>query len=110
MSDLENKQKSKSTWGGGRPKGSKNKLVITDFFTPEDIDQAVAEAKLLAFGDGNTKPDRQVLIFVLEQLFGKATQRNEHTGAEGEPLVLQLAESIIEKYDTQSETERDSQG
>lgn len=101
--------KNKTNNPNGRPKGSTNKLRVTDFFSGEERDQLVMEAKLLAFGDGNSKPDKDMLKFLMEQLFGKATQRQEHSGADGQPLVLSLAETIVNKYVTQSETKRDSE-
>ena len=59
----------------GRPKGSSNKLRVTDFFNGEERDQLVVEAKLLAFGDGNSKPDKEMIKFLWEQLYGKATMK-----------------------------------
>lgn len=35
--------------------------------------------------------------------------RTEQTGADGQPLVIALAESIVNKYAPESQTERDSQ-
>ena len=61
--------------GAGRPKGSSNKLRVTDFFNGEERDQLVVEAKLLAFGDGNSKPDKEMIKFLWEQLYGKATMK-----------------------------------
>lgn len=91
---LETKQESKtlSGWGGarpggGRPKGSTSKLKIADFFTPQEIDQLVLEAKLLAFGDGNSKPDKDMIKFIAEQLFGKATQKTVTEDEEGNRLA-----------------------
>ena len=80
--------KNKSNNPNGRPKGTRNKLRVTDFFNGEERDRLVLEAKLLAFGDGENKPDKEMIKFLWEQLFGKATQRNEITGAEGEVLKI----------------------
>ena len=80
--------KNKTNNPNGRPKGTRNKLRVTDFFNGEERDRLVLEAKLLAFGDGENKPDKEMIKFLWEQLFGKATQRNEITGAEGEVLKI----------------------
>jgi hypothetical protein len=73
---------------GGRPKGSSNKLRVTDFFNGDERDQLIMEAKMLAFGDDGTKPDKDMIKFLFDQLFGKATNRTELTGAEGEVLQI----------------------
>ena len=80
--------KNKTNNPNGRPKGSGNKLRVTDFFNGDERDQLIMEAKLLAFGDGENKPDKDMIKFLFDQLFGKATQRNELTGAEGEVLKI----------------------
>lgn len=79
--------KNKTNNPNGRPKGSGNKLRVTDFFNGDERDQLIMEAKLLAFGDGNTKPDKDMVKFLWEQLFGKATQKiaGDETG---DPLKL----------------------
>lgn len=93
----------------GRPKGSRNKLRATDFFNGEERDRLIEQAKLLTI-DSNGKPDKDMVKFLWEQLFGKASQRLEHAADEDNPLVLQIAESIANKYDSQRQTKRDSQG
>jgi len=80
--------KNKTNNPNGRPKGTRNKLRVTDFFSAEERDRLVVEAKLLAFGDGETKPDKDMIKFLFDQLFGKATQRTELTGSEGEVLKI----------------------
>lgn len=80
--------------GAGRPKGVGNKLKIGDYFTPAEIDQVVMEAKLLAFGDGNTKPDKDMLKFIIDQLFGKATQRQVQEDGDGNALVPLMVKFI----------------
>lgn len=74
--------------GAGRPKGSTTKLNVTDFFNGKERDQLVLEAKLLAFGDGESKPDKDMIKFLWEQLFGKATQKTELSGADGAALQI----------------------
>ena len=79
--------KNKTNNPNGRPKGTKNKLRVTDFFNGEERDRLVEQAKLLTINaEGN--PDKEMVKFLWEQLFGKATQRNELTGAEGEVLKI----------------------
>lgn len=107
--EIVNSVKNKTNNPNGRPKGTRNKLRVTDFFSGAERDQLVMEAKLLAFGDGNSKPDKDMVKFLMEQLFGKATQRQEHTGEDGQPLVLSLAETIVKKYVIDTETKRDSE-
>lgn len=106
LADLNKNQETHAPngWGGaregaGRKKHSRDKLKITDFFTPEEIDQAVMEAKLLAFGDGNTKPDKDMLKFIIEQVFGKAKQRQVQEDEEGNTLAPVLVK-ILRDGDT----------
>lgn len=68
--------------GGGRPKGSTNKLNFRDFINRKDIDRLVK----LAIKQAETKPE--LLKFVLEQSFGKAPQRVELTGEDGAPVGI----------------------
>lgn len=87
--------KNKSNNPNGRPKGTTNKLRVTDFFNGEERDRLILEAKMLAFGDGDgMKPDKDMIKFLFEQLFGKATQRNELTGAEGETLQIIFSDAF----------------
>jgi hypothetical protein len=53
---------------GGRPKGSYTRPVIRDYFTKEEIKELVDNAKLKA------KEDPAMLRFLIEHVFGKATQ------------------------------------
>lgn len=80
--------KNKTNNPNGRPKGTSNKLRVTDFFNGDERDQLIMEAKLLAFGNDGTKPDKDMIKFLWEQLFGKATQRTELSGVEGEALRI----------------------
>lgn len=86
--------KNKTNNPNGRPKGTTNKLRVTDFFNGEERDKLILEAKMLAFGDDGTKPDKDMVKFLFEQLFGKATQRNEVTGAEGEALQIIFSDAF----------------
>ena len=98
MSDLETKQKSKhggAREGGGRPKGSTNKLKVIDFFTVEEREALVEKVKAMVLMADN--PDKDIAKFLWEQLFGKSTQRSEITGAEGEALQIVFDEVFKNK-------------
>jgi hypothetical protein len=94
--------KNKTNNPNGRPVGTSNKLRVTDFFNGSERDQLVMEAKLLAFGTADTKPDKEMIKFLWEQLFGKATQRTELTGAEGEVLKIVFDNALNSGNDTPS--------
>jgi hypothetical protein len=91
--------KNKTNNPNGRPKGTTNKLRVTDFFNGSERDRLVVEAKMLAFGDGESKPDKDMIKFLFEQLFGKATQRNEISGADGE-LLRVIFDNSFNKNDS----------
>lgn len=86
MAELKNKNGGRRP-GSGRKKGSSNKLRVTDFFNAEERERLVAQAKSLTI-DAEGNPDKEMVKFLWEQLFGKATQRTELTGAEGEALQI----------------------
>ena len=75
MAELKKNQNGGKREGAGRPKGSTNKLRIADCFNAEERDQLIMEAKLLAFGTEDTKPNERVLLALIEQLYGKATMK-----------------------------------
>ena len=80
--------------GAGRKKGSTNKLRVTDFFNGEERDRLVLEAKLLAFGDGENKPDKDMIKFLFEQLFGKAKQTQIHEDEEGNKVTALMVKFL----------------
>jgi hypothetical protein len=80
--------------GAGRKSGSTNKLRVTDFFNGEERDRLVLEAKLLAFGDGESKPDKDMVKFLFEQLFGKAKQTTIQEDEEGNQLAPLLVKIL----------------
>jgi len=95
MSKLENKQESKhggAREGGGRPKGSTNKLKVIDFFTVEEQEALVEKVKAMVLMADT--PDKDIAKFLWEQLFGKSTQRTELTGSEGEALKILFDSSL----------------
>ena len=87
---MANNIKNKTNNPAARPKGTTNKLRVTDFFNGDERDELIMNAKMLAFGDSekDIKPDKDMIKFGWEQLFGKATQRTEITGAEGDALQI----------------------
>ena len=98
MADLKEIQKNQhggARKGAGRPKGSTSKLKVTDFFSGEEREQLIARAK--EFVLDAEKPDKEMTKFLWEQLFGKATQRNELTGAEGEALHILFDQAFNQK-------------
>lgn len=114
--ELDSSQKNSTGHGGarpgaGRPKGSgmgeqiskKMRRKFADYVSEEQIEAIMASAVADAM-DGKT----EMAKFVLDQVFGKATQRQEHSGADGQPLVVALAEAIANKHATDTTTERDS--
>lgn len=84
---IEQSVKNKTNNPNGRPKGSTNKLRVTDFFNGEERDRLVLEAKMLAFGDDGTKPDKDMVKFLFEQLFGKAKQTTIQEDEDGNRLA-----------------------
>lgn len=98
-----NSVKNKTNNPNGRPKGSTNKLRVTDFFNGEERDQLVLEAKLLAFGTEDTKPDRDMIKFLFEQLFGKATQKMVQEDEEGNTLAPILVKILRDGNTTASD-------
>ena len=90
MAELKKNQNGGARPGAGRKKGSGNKLRVTDFFSGEERDQLVMEAKEKAFVD----KDKDMIRFLFEQLFGKSTQRTELTGSEGEALQVLFDPSL----------------
>lgn len=98
MSALKQNQKNNGPGGAregaGRPKGSTNKLKVIDFFTVEERMELVAKVKEMVLEAD--KPDRDMAKFLWEQIFGKATQRNEITGEDGERLQI-VFDSVFKK-------------
>lgn len=99
-------QSSSLSWGGkregaGRKQGSCEettlKYKIKDKLTDKEIDDLIKEAKSRA------KTSDKILIFLLEQLFGKARQNlGVDGGEENKPLIIQIAKAIAEKNDITS--------
>lgn len=70
---------------GRRPGVSKATLLknkIQEHFSETEVKQLIKDAKKMA----KTKPE--IMKFLLEQIFGKAPQRIEMTGKNGEILTI----------------------
>lgn len=66
----------------GVSKATQLKRRIQDYFTEEEFQELIADAKKMA----RTKPE--IMKFLLEQQFGKAPQRLEVSGKDGEPIQI----------------------
>jgi hypothetical protein len=84
---------------GGEEINRKMRRLFTDYVSEEQIEAVMASAVADAM---NGKPE--MMKFVLEQVFGKATQRQEHTGADGTALIFQIAEQIATKNEIVTQT------
>ena len=72
--------------GSGRKKGGTDsemlKRKIQAHFSDKEVKQLILDAKAMA------KKRPEIMKFLLEQIFGKAPQRVEMSGLDGEPIVL----------------------
>lgn len=59
---------------GGRPKGAKTLVKVTDYFTEEEKVEFWNDLKKRA------KTDSKIALYFAEQMTGKATQALEHSG------------------------------
>ena len=106
MSELNNNQENQD-WGGkrdgaGRPKGTKNKLNVLDFFNEGELTELMNKTIELAKDDKGSKER----IFLLEQVFGKARQNlGIDGGEEGKALLIQISEAIANKNGITPSTE-----
>jgi hypothetical protein len=66
----------------GVSKATQLKREIHDCFTEQEVQDLIAAAKKMAI----TKSE--IMKFLLEQIFGKAPQRIEMTGKDGELLLI----------------------
>lgn len=90
----------------GRPPGTSNatkiKRAFQDYFSEDEVIELIKIAKEMA------KKKPEIMKFVLEQTFGKAPQRVELTGKDGESLVVHLSKEIAEKHGIRSNEEKSS--
>lgn len=109
MSELNNNQENQD-WGGkregaGRPKGTKNKLNVLDFFNGMDLQEVMTKTIELA----KTKEGSKERVFLLEQVFGKARQNLGIDGGEdGKALLIQISEAIANKNGINTSSEPNS--
>lgn len=109
--ELENGQEiEKSGWGGaragsGRPVkypdeqvSRKMRRKFNEYITEDQIKIIVSSAIDSAI-DGKVEMQK----FVLEQVFGKALQQTELSGADGSQLVFAIAKEIVDKNDLNTE-------
>lgn len=72
--------------GSGRPKGSVNETLLKfqfrTYFTEQEIQKFIIDLKEAA------KKDNQLKKFIAEQIFGKAPQRIEMSGKDGDPIII----------------------
>ena len=75
--------------GAGRPKGSSNRPTIFDYWDKKAI------AEYFEFLQDNYKEDSRLMVFVGEQIMGKATQTVTIPGG----VALELAEEDRKRLD-----------
>lgn len=85
-------------WGGrrensGRKRHSRDKLVVSDFFSPEEKEQLVATAKELTI-NAEGKPDKEMVKFLWEQIFGKAKMTTVQEDSEGNDVMPVLVKIL----------------
>jgi len=77
--------------GAGRPLGSKNRKQFRDYWSEEE------KQTYVEFVKGTYMEDPKLIPYVGDQLFGKATQAVEMTGADGGPIQVQGVEISVRK-------------
>ncbi len=94
--------------GSGRKPGVSSATLVRrkfqDYFTEEEVKKLIADVKR----ESKNKPE--LLKLIVEQLFGKAPQRMELTGKDGESLVVNLSTEIAQKNGINTSPEPNSQG
>jgi hypothetical protein len=88
--------------GSGRKKGSGNRIKISDYLSDEQVADLVYDAIEKA------KTSEKIHVFLLEQLAGKAPQRLEHTGDEGQAITFVIAKEIAQKNELARESKNNS--
>ena len=89
--------------GAGRKPGSGNKLRPADFFNGEERDRLIQQAKDLTIDAKTGKIDKDMVKFLWEQLFGKATQRQlieDEDGNSYAPLIVKILNGGKDNGDT----------
>jgi hypothetical protein len=75
--------------GAGRKPGKTLKLL--EILKQEHIDE------FIEFLIDNYKEDARLMMWMGDHIFGKAPQAMEVTGKDGEPLAIQISETIAKK-------------
>lgn len=78
--------------GAGRPKGSKNKLRVSDFYNGEERDLLIQQWKDQTIYADN--PDKQLFLELIHQLFGKATQKTIQEDEDGNNIIPLMVKFI----------------
>lgn len=77
----------------GRPKGSRNFITeFRDHFSKKDIDGFMIAIKKVIETSKNEKNRLAALFYVLDQYYGKAKQKNELTGLDGQELKITITD------------------
>ena len=81
--------------GSGRKPGvSKATLIkrsFQEYFTEDEGRELIADLKIAM------KKDSKLKVLAIEQLFGKAPQRLEMTGKDGDKLIIELSQTVAHK-------------
>lgn len=77
--------------GAGRPVGSKNRKQFRDYWSEAEKQEYVEFIK------GTYMEDAKLSQWIGDQLFGKATQAVEMTGADGGPIEMTGVEITVRK-------------
>ena len=88
-----NSQNLKPKHAGGRPKGSRNKLNILDFFKGGEVELLVRKTIEKAQEDEGSKER----VFLIEQVFGKAKQAIIGGDEQDRPLLIEIAEAVAKR-------------
>ena len=78
--------------GAGRPKGRLSTPDFLNHLYKGDLDRFVKKAFALADAG-----DTRVLLYVLDQAFGKPKQNVGIGGTDGGPLLIEISEAIAKK-------------
>jgi len=78
----------------GRPKGSKTRPQLRDFYTDEELKEFINDLKKRA------KEDAGLAKFIAEQIFGKAVQPIGND--DGQPLIIKFDDSFTRSSEENS--------
>ena len=97
-----NQENQEIKWGGkrvgaGRPEGTGHKPKLVDDLSDEQKEKIVNKTFQQAVSG-----DARLLQFLMEQLYGKASQAVDLGGRA--TLILEIAKQVADKHDTPSDT------